>query len=370
MTGVARLIWIEPALAAPSGGQHYNRRVIQALRRAGVAVHVISSPGNWPHPSTQQREAVLEKLKLLQQPVTSAPPSAGADPAAAVIVDGLVGGCMPELFEPSVSDTRSRADVLLIHLPLAAEGKPESESLGRIEARAMAAARRVVATSDWAAEDLRRRHRTRSIDVIPPGVDLEAGHLNPGPQTEPAEPPGPPFRLTMAAAFTPRKNHRLLGPVLSGLLHHRWTLQLAGPGGDHGHGAAVLAELRDRLPERVHHLGSLTADQMPWLWSRTDLLLLPSWAETYGMVITEACLHGVPAVVSSGTGAVEAMAEAGASADPHDPQEWMRVLEDWMESPALRGRWSAASRRRAGRLPSWTQTGTRWMRLLASPPTG
>ena len=53
--------------------------------------------------------------------------------------------------------------------------------------------------------------------------------------------------------------------------------------------------------------GPLEGAALARQWARTDLLLLPSTTETYGMVVTEALAHGVPAVVAAGTGAVEAL---------------------------------------------------------------
>lgn len=360
------LIWVEPALESPSGGQLYNRHVVDGLRDSGMEVRVVAADGAWPRPSEEQRRVVWNQLEISRLDMPGAP----------VVIDGLIGGCMPELFTrlPDGGST-----VLLVHLPLAADAEhhdPHQEDprasgsdLAHLETQAVSFADRVVATSSWAAEDLRARHGRAEIDVVVPGVHTGVhAEVDTGVHTERLV--SAPLRLTVAASITPRKNHRLLGAALAGLQHHDWVLQLAGPGAGSGYGADVLAGLRHDLPDRVHHLGSLPPQDMAGLWARTDLLLLPSWAETYGMVVIEACAHGVPAVVSSGTGAVEALGEAGAAADPAEPQQWTLLLETWMQDPALRAHWADLARRRAGRLPSWTQTADRWMTLLASLPTG
>ncbi|GAB3187861.1 glycosyltransferase family 4 protein [Nesterenkonia suensis] len=369
MTG---LIWVEPDLTGPSGGSLYNDRVIRALNGLGTAVHRLRVPGAWPHPEESSRRRLHDGLAALRHDLGPLP----------VVVDGLVGGCMPELFTDGPAGSppcgaahrhgTPPAEILLVHLPLAAEHEhaeapPDDAPTGlpAREGRAVRAAPHVVTTSRWAAEDLHRRHGREQVDVVIPGVDRPQ-------RTHPADTTREtaPLRLTMAASFTPRKNHRLLGEALSRLLDHDWVLQLAGAGAEQPHGADVVAELQHQLPGRVDLLGTLSAEQMPTLWRRTDLMLLPSWAETYGMVVTEACAHGVPGVVSCGTGAVEALGGAGGTADPGRPEEWARLLESWLTDPALRRRWAAAARTRADSLPSWEQTANRWQTLIGSLQTG
>ncbi|MFD5821179.1 glycosyltransferase [Nesterenkonia xinjiangensis] len=374
---MTELIWVDPDLPGPSGGSLYNDRVVDALQGLGTTVHRLRVPGPWPHPDEASRRRLLDALARLHREIRPLP----------VIVDGLIGGCMPELFSddpsqrpaaPSPPAEKPLGDVLLVHLPLAAEhertagsAEPRTVGLAEAEGQAVRAAARVVATSRWAAEDLHRRHGRQKVDVLVPGVDIPSSvdlpsSVDPGrTHSETA-----PLRLTMAASFTPRKNHRLLGEALSTLLEHDWVLQLAGGGAEQGPGAAMLQELQGRLPGRIVHLGALPPEEMHGLWRRTDLLLLPSWAETYGMVVTEACAHGVPGIVSSGTGAVEALGEAGGTADPDQPEDWARLLESWLTDPQLRGRWAEAARTRADSLPSWEQTANHWQKLIGSLQTG
>lgn len=345
------MIWIEPALSGPSGGSVYDEQVIAGLRRGGVTVHRMIVEGSWPHPDASTRRRVHEQLAVMQSQVGRVP----------VVVDGLVGGCLPELF--TGEGAGPAADILLMHLPRSAESGSDVVAPAPDEGLAVRRAQGVVATSDWAAEDIRRLHGPRAVEVIAPGV------AHPRPRrsvsaTASVDDDAPPPRLTMAASFTPRKNHRLLAKALPELLDHRWTLQLAGPGADTATGAAVLEELQQRLPGRVHHLGVIPPEQMPTLWGRTDLLLLPSWAETFGMVVAEACAHGIPAVVSAGTGAQEALGDAGASCDPRRPDAWAALLRSWLEDPTLRRRWATTARARADKLPSWTQTAIAWQDLI------
>ncbi|MGQ7786542.1 glycosyltransferase family 4 protein [Nesterenkonia sp. K-15-9-6] len=369
MTPPDRLIWVEPDLPGPSGGSLYNARVIAGLDRLGLPTEVLRIPGAWPSPDEDSRAALRTTLTARRT----------QHPAAAVVVDGLIGSAAPELFSPDPDgQARPVADILLIHLPLEAEHErpgtepaqvpgPAPSDQSAAEQRAVTSADRVVTTSQWAAEDLHRRHGRDDVDVVVPGAD--PADAPPGRTTRASGDDGP-WRLTVAASLTPRKNHLLLAEALGSLLDQPWVLQVAGPGGETDHGSHVLTVLRRRLPGRVIHHGALTPGQMKALWEDTDLVLLPSWAETYGMVVVEACAHGVPGIVSAGTGAVEALGAAGDVADPARPEQWALRLRRWMEDPSLRGRWAEAARTRADSLPTWEKTANHWHRLIGSLPNG
>ena len=53
--------------------------------------------------------------------------------------------------------------------------------------------------------------------------------------------------------------------------------------------------------------GALVGSALDQKWEAADLLVLPSRTETYGLVVVEALARGIPAVVTAGTGAIEAL---------------------------------------------------------------
>lgn len=424
------LLWVEPALDVPSGGLRYNQQVREALRRRGTDSRVLSVRGSWPCPS---REAVEDCIRQVRRHVM-------VPDVQAVIVDGLIGGCVPELLElPSMPNGGSpelaggadssrqgalRADMettelsaavfqptvsaLLVHLSLVgaqeAEDAAQSEGItgdaaghdalaGRgadsgdgqarpvhagdgacvmavRERRAVEAARVVLTTSCWSAADLRRRYDREDILVAAPGVArTQAGgrpehevqaDIREGPATpEECYSMGRPLRLTCVASLNPLKDQQFLADVLEPLQDVEWTLTLAGPGADTPYGRGVLAELRHRLPGRVQHCGVLGPEDLAGHWASTDLLLLPSRLETYGMVVTEACAHGVPSFVSAGTGAEEALGDASVSSGRALPQgshqEWTDAIRDFLTMPRTRAALADGVRSRRRRLPTWDE---------------
>ena len=68
-------------------------------------------------------------------------------------------------------------------------------------------------------------------------------------------------------------------------------------------GAIVEPGLLARLPERVEVAGKLDADALRSQYARAHLLVLPSRADGFGMVVGEAMRSGLPVIVSSAAGA-------------------------------------------------------------------
>lgn len=340
---------------SPSGGNVYDRRLCQGLSAAGWRVHEIVATGAWPRPEPAARQALARELAALPD---------GAD----VLLDGLVACGVPEVVVPHARRLRV---AVLVHLPLAAETGTPPAVAARLDARereTLRAASAVVTTSPWAAGEVIRRHGLdpRRVHVAPPGVDpapLATG-------TDGAS------RLLCVAAVTPRKGQDLLVEALATLADARWTCLLAGP---LWRAPEFVADLRRRLrryglTDRVRLTGPRTGDRLSRAYATADLLVLPSRAETYGMVVSEALARGIPVLAT----AVDAVPETlGRTADgalpgllvpPEDPAALAGALRDWFARPALRRRLRAAARDRRAALPGWDTTVSRLVEVLSGRP--
>lgn len=331
------LTWVlrpaDPEL--PSGGDRYDAAAVAQWRSAGAHVSVLALPGAWPDPTPEDRRRLAGRLDEV-----------GAEP---VIIDGLLGGVCPEVVEVSA---RRRPTVLLVHLPLPIEAAGgRGEELARLERAAAAAAHVVVTTSRWAASDVRSRYPdTSPVMVAAPGV--EAAPVSAGSAGDDGVP-----QLLALGSLTRRKGLLVLIEALGSLTAHRWRAVIVGPAHDHDHAAELReAARRHGIADRVRWTGALGGAELEHVWDRSDLLVHPSRAETFGMVVTEAQARGIPAVVVRGTGAQEALADGGGSAVGPLAADLAATLHSWLDDPALRERWrrEALARRRA--LPGWSTT--------------
>jgi glycosyltransferase involved in cell wall biosynthesis len=329
-----RALIVPGDLGGPSGGSLYNAHLLEALRADGLAIAETAVPGPWPRPRPEDLEALAAALH-------SAPD---------VLVDGIVACAAPDEIADAVADGIRIS--ILVHLPLPAEtglGDDEAADLARRERAAVTVADAVVCTSAWARDDLRRRYGVEAA-VVAPGVTaapIAAGSIPP--------------RMLILGSLTPRKNAVGALEALLPLTDLAWSVSVAGPRhADPGYAGQVDRAAGDLGPGRADVTGAVTGDDLERLWRRVDLLLLPSLTETYGMVVTEALARGIPALVPSGTGAVEALSAGrgpdglpGAVLDPRDPEAWSALLARWLADPELRDAWRSRARLARSRLRTW-----------------
>lgn len=329
--------------ATPSGGNTYDRRLCDGLAAAGRPVREHAVPGGWPRPAATDRGRLAAAL-------------AGLPDGATVLLDGLVACPVPEVVEPASGRLRL---VVLVHLPLGDEtglAPTDAAALHAAERRSLHAAAGVVATSDWAARRLVTRHGLPAdrIGVAAPGVDRAP--LAPG--TDGAT------RLLCVAAVIPRKGQDLLVEALATLTDRPWRCDCAG-GLDRAPGYAdrVRGLVRaHRLADRVRLLGPRTGTELTATYAAADLLVLPSHAETYGMVVTEALARGIPVVATGVGGVPEALGHAPGGDRPGmlvpaaDPAALAGALRRWLDEPDTRDRLRRAARSRRDTLPGWDAT--------------
>jgi glycosyltransferase involved in cell wall biosynthesis len=307
--------------ARPSGGNRYDRAVCDRLRD----VCEIAIPGTWPRPSRSSSDALAAALENIPE-------------MSDVLIDGLVACGVPAVIEAA----RHRV-AIIVHLPLGDESEAAAD-LVPLERRALHAAAAVVVTSAQAASRVISLHDLppEKVHVAPPGVD-------PAPLAEPSPGGG---RLLCVAAISRRKGQDVLLEALAQLDDLDWRCTFAGAGS--------LEEIADA--GRIRVLGPLAGEALDAAYADADVLVLPSRAETYGMVVTEALARGLPVIGTRVAGVPEAL---GVTADgvvpgvlvpPGDPAALAAEIRDWLTDPALRARRRAAARERRSELRGWDDT--------------
>lgn len=193
------------------------------------------------------------------------------------------------------------------------------------------------------------------VCVVPAGVDTSL--FAPGDRAEARSvvgiPPGQPAIL-FVGRIDPIKGLDILVDALSGLRTALWSpapphLYLIGGGPDDPGYAALIAQARARgLEDAITFVGSVPhADLAPW-YRAADVVAIPSFYESFGLVAVEAMASGTP-VVASNVGGLAFTVEDGTSGllvPPKDPQALAAALRRVLTDPALRdalGRGAAKS---------------------------
>jgi glycosyltransferase involved in cell wall biosynthesis len=322
-----------------SGGNVYDRRLSRALSADGWDVRELRAPGAYPHPDAAATAALAAML--------AAVPDGGT-----VLLDGLVACAVPEVVVPAADRLTL---VVLVHLPLGDESGADPTLVVR-ERATLAAAAAVVATSPWTARRLADLHglALKRITVAAPGVD--PAPLAPGTDGAP--------HLLCVGSITPTKGQDLLVEALAAVSGRSWTCDLVGPVlRDPRHVAAVREAIaRHGLDARVRVTGPKTGPELDAAYSATDLLVVPSRAETYGMVVTEALARGIPVLAAAAGGLAETLGHdpdggvPGVVVPPGDSAALGLALKDWLDDPLRQNGLRRSARARRGMLDGWEVT--------------
>ncbi len=319
-----------------TGGFIYERSLLDAMRAAGREVERLTLPASYPDPSAEDDAATREAL-------------AAVPPDVPVIVDGLVFGAM----DTGVFDSVRAPVIAMIHHPLGLEtglDRARARELLRLEAANLARADHVVVPSPHTARILRDRFGVpdERVTIAPPGF--------PEPDSVRAE-TTPPLILSVGL-LAPRKGHDTLLDALAGLADLDWTAEIVG----RAHDPDTAGALKDRratlgLDARVRFAGELGDVALRDRFRAASIFALATRYEGYGMVFSEAMLHGLP-IVGCAVGAVPDTVppETGILVPPDDAAAFGGALRRLLSDAGLRGRMAEASARAGRALPAWADT--------------
>jgi glycosyltransferase involved in cell wall biosynthesis len=347
MTKAAVLV-VPGRLNSRTGGYIYDRHVVDGLRAMRWAVDVKTLDDSFPRPTISA--------------VTHAEAVFAAIPAGTVtLVDSLALGAIPEIIERHGARLPI---VALVHLPLAAEVGIEEEAAEQFaiaEPRALSATSLVVVTG--------RATLSLLADYgVPPSrlVVIEPG-TRPAPLARGSH--GSRLQLLCVATFNPGKGHEDLIGALAAVSSRDWQLICVGSLTRHPPTAArIRAIIREcRLDERVVLADELDGDALEACYDGSDLFVLATLRETYGMAVAEALAHGLP-VVSTQTGAIPDLVgtDAGLLVSPGNVPALTEALSRVMNDADLRARLAAGARRVRASLPGWETTVTKMAASLES----
>lgn len=117
---------------------------------------------------------------------------------------------------------------------------------------------------------------------------------------------------------------------------------------------AMLEEVANaRLSSRIHFSGFLSRDQIAKVWSLTDVYVMPSVSEPFGITPLEAIQAGVPVIISNQSGVAEVL-EHAIKVDFWDTDAIAEAIITVLEQPSLAEVLRENSRKEIESL-SWTR---------------
>ncbi|MGP9789192.1 glycosyltransferase family 4 protein [Roseinatronobacter sp. NSM] len=346
---VAEIAFALPGdIQARSGGTQYDRRVIETLRALGQPVRHLALPASWPAPDAHDTAATLALLR-------------GLPPHMPVIIDGLAFGAM-QTRDVAALDRRV---IVMLHHPLGLEtGLPQARAaeLMAREGANLRHAAHVIVPSGHIKEILAQQFGVDGarVTIAPPGFDRAAPAL-PVPRKD-----DPPLILTVGL-ICERKGHDVLMRALGRIADLDWQSVIVGAVQDD----ALLARLKGvrddlGLRNRVRFQAGMPPQALSDYYNRAHMFALATRYEGYGMVISEAQLHGLPIVTCAAGAVPETMRGAGLLVPPDDADAFAQALRDLLTDAGLHDALSRKSQRAGATLPDWTDTAQVFLQVIGN----
>ena len=243
--------------------------------------------------------------------------------------------------------------------------EPESRRIG--EQQIVDVADRLVVNTDGEARELVDYYDADPgrIDVVPPGADLQ--EYSPGTErgTEQARRSLGLGQRSKVVAFVgriqPLKAPDVLVRALAEIVtaDPRFPVQVLVVGGPSGSGLdrpSSLIQLAEELgvSDRVSFLTPRPPSELVEVYRAADLVAVPSYSESFGLVALEAQACGTPVVAAAVGGLPTAVVDGltGVLVDGHDPRRWAAVLGDLLTDDQRRLEMARAAPTQAARF-SW-----------------
>lgn len=340
--------------AQRTGGYIYDAQIVSSLRDQGWEIDVVGLAGTFPDADAEAAEALTQALASLPD-------------QAAVVIDGLAMGALPEV----IALHAQRLDITaLLHHPLGDESglnEADQQRFHCSELNALTHVARIIVTSHFTARrlpELAAHYEmplNPSVTVVEPGVALAP--------ISPAAEPGEVLRLLCVATLTPRKGQDILVQALAGVAGDHWLCDCYGGARDSEFTQRV-QQLIDQngLQNSVRLHGECDGATLEAAYRGAHALVLPSWYEGYGMVVTEALAHGLPVITTTGGALRDTLpAGAGLSVEPGDVDALQDALSRFCHDDALRHQLRQGAALARDALSDWQEAGAKFAAALTAP---
>ena len=254
-----------------------------------------------------------------------------------------------ELGIPLVHTMHTMARVKNLNL---AEGEtPEPMIRVQGETQVVAAANALIANTDAEGASLVSLYDAcpDTVHVVSPGVDLYT--FTPGESRGVARAhigqPADALVVSFVGRIQPHKGPEVLIRATSELVKHtphlRHRLIVNIVGGASGANTEEVDRLKElttwlAIDDVVRFTPPVPREELPQWYRAADLVVVPSYSESFGLVALEAQACGTPVVATAVGGLRTAVADgiSGVLVDGHDPKAWSSVISRLLQEPQRR----------------------------------
>jgi len=265
-------------------------------------------------------------------------------------ISGQLGWLISErLGIPLVHTMHTMAKVK--NLSLAEGEKPEPQTRAIGEEQVVSASSALIANTAAESASLVSLYDAcpDKVFVVPPGVDLSTYKINGGKKSsrkklnirEDA------LMLAFVGRIQPHKGPEVLIRAVAEMLKHtpvlRAKLKTVIMGGASGNGSQEPERLKALtqflgVDDVIEFMPPVPRDELSDWYRASDLVCVPSYSESFGLVALEAQACGTPVVATAVGGLRTAVADgiSGSLVDGHDPRAWSAVISRLLLEPERR----------------------------------
>ena len=237
------------------------------------------------------------------------------------------------------------------NLNLADDEKPEPQTRAIGEEQVVKASTGLIANTDAEAASLVSLYDAcpDNVFVVAPGVDLQT--FSPGSGKSAARiklniaPDA--IMLTFVGRIQPHKGPDVLLRAVAEMVTHsphlKAKLAVVIMGGASGSGLNELDKLKVlakflKIEDVTHFVAPVKRDELANWYRASDLVCVPSYSESFGLVALEAQACGTPVVATAIGGLRTAVSDgiSGSLVDGHDPKAWSAVISRLIAEPQRR----------------------------------
>jgi len=265
-------------------------------------------------------------------------------------ISGQLGWLISErLGIPLVHTMHTMAKVK--NLSLAEGEKPEPQTRAIGEEQVVAASAALIANTAAESASLVSLYDAcpDNVYVVPPGVDLSTYKLNGGKKAsrKKLKIAEDALMLAFVGRIQPHKGPEVLIRAVAEMLKHtpvlRSKLKTIIMGGPSGNGSQEPERLRSLaqflgVSDVIEFMPPVPHEELSDWYRASDLVCVPSYSESFGLVALEAQACGTPVVATAIGGLRTAVADgiSGSLVDGHDPRAWSAVISRLLMEPERR----------------------------------